>query len=292
MQENPVTIDNLNSLASAGISVHILRIDRVHPVVSGNKWFKLSPYLRQAWQEGAHTIATFGGAYSNHIVAAAFAAREKGLQSIGFIRGEAAGSQPTLEEARSYGMQLRFVERDRYRNKEALVKQHTQPGWHWVPEGGYGLPGAEGAAAIVTSADTQPYSHILCAVGTGTMMAGLVKAAKPDQTVIGIPVLKNPGAAQEMMGLLTAEERNKSFAVVPGYDFGGYAKHPPALLAFMREIWDRQSLPTDIVYTSKMVFAAQDLVKKQYFPPGSRLLLIHSGGLQGNRSLPPHSLPF
>lgn len=292
MQKITVRIQTLPGFANNDIPVHILRLDELHPVVSGNKWFKLQHYLSDAQQQGAQTIASFGGAYSNHIVATAFAAREKGLNSVGFIRGEASASQPALDEAASYGMQLCFVNRDAYRNKAAIMEQYRQPGWYWVPEGGYGIPGAEGAAGILSCANTSAYTHILCAAGTGTMTAGLVKAARPLQQVVSITVLKHPSLENDIRALLTDDEQQKPLTVLHDHHCGGYAKHPPHLLQFMRELWELYRLPTDIVYTSKLLYAAGTLVQQDYFPKGSSLLLVHSGGLQGNRSLPANSLPF
>jgi 1-aminocyclopropane-1-carboxylate deaminase len=294
MQEFKIRIQQVNSLSAMGIHTDILRLDELHPVVSGNKWFKLNYYIKDALAKGKDTIATFGGAYSNHIVAAAYAAREAGLKSIGYIRGEASAFQPTLEEAAGYGMELRFVDRDSFKQKRRLIQEQHQPGWYWIMEGGYGPIGAKGAADILRMADCSLYSHILCAVGTGTMMAGLIKAAGsgPGQQIIGIPVLRHPAIEKEVTDLLTKSEKTKPFLFLHDYHFGGYAKHPQELIRFMNLTWETDQIPTDIVYTAKLLFAAQDLVSTSYFRPGSRLLLVHSGGLQGNRSLPPGTLTF
>jgi 1-aminocyclopropane-1-carboxylate deaminase len=284
---------HIKSFSTSDVGVDILRLDQIHPVVSGNKWFKLTYYLRDALAERYDTIATFGGAYSNHIVATAFAANEKRLKSIGYIRGDAPAFSPTLEEAASYGMELHFVDRALYRDKISIMARETGPGKYWIMEGGYGVRGAEGAADILRCAETSHYSHILCAVGTGTMMAGLIKGAGQKQQVTGISVLKNHFAlANEVMHLLDDTEKQKHFTILHDYHGGGYAKYSPELIELMRRIWETEQIPTDIVYTSKLIFAAQDLVRKNHFPAGSSVLLIHSGGLQGNRSLPAGTLPF
>lgn len=272
----------------------ILRLDRVHPVVSGNKWFKLRYYLETAAAQSKSTLASFGGAYSNHLVALAFAGQASGFKTIGLIRGDAdVPLSHTLVQARSYGMEFIFTDRAAYRNKEQLMQIHDRPGLLWIPEGGYGPEGARGASEILKLADTSGYTHILCAVGTGTMMAGLVKAAAPDQEVIGISVLKgNLSLHSELDVLLDHHDRQKKYTILHDYHFGGYGKHPEVLLQFMRYTWQKEQLPTDIVYTSKLLYAAKELVAAGYFPAGSRLLLIHSGGLQGNGSLPPNTLPF
>ena len=297
MRENlqDIKIQHLPGFSTQEVSVDILRLDLLHPVVSGNKWFKLQYYLQDAIATGKNTIASFGGAYSNHIVATAYAAREAGLKSIGYIRGERAVElSPTLLNAMNYGMELVFVDRTLYRKKEEnIISQNNNANIYWIMEGGYGMLGAKGASDILTVTDTSQYSHILCAVGTGTMMAGLIKTALPQQELIGISVLKNnPELENEVCSLLNSDENKKPFSILQGYHFGGYAKHPAALIQFMKETWQAEKLPTDIVYTSKLLFAAKDLIALDQFLPGSRVLLIHSGGLQGNQSLPFNTLPF
>jgi 1-aminocyclopropane-1-carboxylate deaminase len=287
-------IQHLPSFSTKEIAVDILRLDLLHPIVSGNKWFKLQYYLQDAVATGKTTIASFGGAYSNHIVATAFAAKEAGLQSVGYIRGDnSTALSHTLVDAQKYGMDLIFVDREQYRRKEEMIQETNNPAVYWIMEGGYGMLGAKGAADILNEITITPYTHILCAVGTGTMMAGLVKSALPHQHIIGISALKNNlSLADSISALLSKDEARKQFSILHDYHFGGYAKHPEALLQFMQQTWLSEELPTDIVYTSKLLFAAKDLVARNHFAPGSRLLLIHSGGLQGNSSLPPNTLYF
>lgn len=287
-------LDKLTGFSGSSIGVDILRTDLIHPVVSGNKWFKLRYYLEEAIALKKERIVSFGGAYSNHIVATAFAAREAGLKSMGIIRGEKAEQlSHTLVHAASYGMELVFVERSTYRDKQAIMEQYNLPGSYWVNEGGYGKTGARGAVEMLDFPQRNEYTHILCATGTGTMMAGLIKAAQKHQEVIGISVLKNHFSLEtEVRDLLEESEMMKKFSFIHGYHFGGYAKHPEILLNFMKETWENWQIPTDIVYTSKLLFGVKDLIGKNHFPPGSRLLVIHSGGLQGNLSLPLNTLPF
>jgi len=271
----PLSIDNVNlqSLDQHSIQMDVLRLDKIHPVISGNKWFKLKEYLTIAITEGRRHLVTFGGAWSNHIIAAACAAHHAGLSSTGIIRGEKpANPSPTLRGAEEYGMQLEFISRSAYRQKEepAFLASLTAryPNAIIIPEGGAGQPGIKGSMDILRGIDSSPYFHILCAVGTGTTYKGLMAAAAPGQEVIGISVLTAP------------------------YHFGGYARHTPELLNFMNSWYHATGIPSDIVYTGKLFYAAVDMVRKGLFPPHSRLLLIHSGGLQGNRSLPPGSLDF
>ena len=287
-------IQRLIEFSNNTVQSDILRLDRLHPIVSGNKWFKLKYYLEEAKQLRKIKIATFGGAYSNHIVATAYASREAGFKSIGFIRGEqSAELNPTLLKAREFGMELNFLIRSDYHDKEKVIQSFNSPELYWIPEGGYGIKGALGAAEILSITDTETYSHIICATGTGTMMAGLINRAKKHQQIIGISVLKNHfGLEKEVRSLLNNEEKVPDFRILNGYHFGGYGKHPVALISFMNKTWLTEQLPTDIVYTSKLLFAVQDLIRNRYFPLNSKLLIIHSGGLQGNNSLPKGILDF
>ena len=289
-----IPVQPLAGFSAGTVQVSILRLDLIHPVVSGNKWFKLKYYLQEALNTGKKTIVSFGGAYSNHIVATAFAANNAGLQSRGLIRGDKETDlSPTLLAAKQYGMQLVFVNREQYRHKEQLKQAYYREEDYWIMEGGYGIPGSIGASEILACADTTDYTHILCAVGTGTMLSGLVRAAKPGQQLIGISVFKNQHSIlDEVTALLSEADQSKKFSILHNYHFGGYAKHPPELIHFMKETWHQSKIPTDIVYTSRLLYAAKELVSKGYFPANSRVLLIHSGGLQGNASLQPGILPF
>jgi 1-aminocyclopropane-1-carboxylate deaminase/D-cysteine desulfhydrase-like pyridoxal-dependent ACC family enzyme len=300
-------------------AVDVLRLDRLHPIVSGNKWFKLQKHLQLA--AGA-PILTFGGPWSNHLVAAAYAAREAGLDATGIIRGERPHSlSATLQDAVAYGMQLEFISRERYTQKtmpaflQELITRY--PGAYIIPEGGGGLPGVDGSEDILRIAPTAAYSHILCAIGTGTTWMGLIRAALPGQTVVGVPVLKgitapfgadphrhlpplsqtDPHGHRSLLsqidpdGWLSPTQTERA-RVLPDYHFGGFARHPPELLDFMNRLYRISGIPTDIVYTGKLFYAVENAVTRKYFPPRSRLLVIHSGGLQGNRSLPQGQLVF
>lgn len=275
-----VTTESLSlaELTEKDCRAAVLRLDQIHPVVSGNKWFKLKYYLENAANTGAQTLLTFGGAYSNHIIATAFAAKVKGFSSIGIIRGEQPQQlSPTLQSAIDYDMQLIFLSREAFKKKEqaeevqALLNRLTN--YYLIPEGGAGPLGIKGSKEILElAANHNTYSHILCALGTGTMFAGLQQSAAPHQQVIAIPVLK---------GMIDpVGTRRGAF-----YHFGGYAKKTPELLSFMNNFYERTGIPTDFVYTGKLLYAFMDLLRNDFFPPGSNILLIHSGGLQGNNSL-------
>ncbi|MDP3392827.1 1-aminocyclopropane-1-carboxylate deaminase/D-cysteine desulfhydrase [Sediminibacterium sp.] len=288
---NKITIQQLSSLGTENIKVSTLRTDLIHPIVSGNKWFKLRFYLEEAKRLKCNTIASFGGAYSNHIVALAAACKINGFKSVGFIRGEMNNS-PSLQEAKALGMQLHFISRDAYKYKEVVMQEFAHNEWFWINEGGYGINGALGAATILTDKDCSSFSHIICACGTGTMLAGLVIGSNENQLVTGISVLKNNIGLNDMVTALLPLQKNKSFTTIHDYHFGGYAKHPAELIDYMNQLFKREQVPTDIVYTSKLFYATEQLIKQQYFNPNSNILIIHSGGLQGNRSLAPRSLVF
>ena len=292
MNEN-INIQAVPSFCLKDIQLAVLRLDELHPIVSGNKWFKLKYYLQQAQEENADTIASFGGPYSNHLVALAFAAKKYNLQSVGYVRSnEDEPITPTLQEAKQYGMHLKFLGRNNFQLlKTELLENNVTSNTYFVDEGGYGTLGAKGAATILSNEKTNSYSHIICAVGTGTMMAGLINAAKPHQHVIGIPVLKNEATIRnEITQLITNKET--PFTLLHDFHLGGYAKTNQAQFDFMNLLWATEKIPTDMVYTSKLFMAVKSLLANNYFSPTAKILMIHSGGLQGNRSLPAGTLLF
>lgn len=279
---------------SAQHTVDILRLDIMHPVVSGNKFFKLRFYIDAARADGASTVASFGGPYSNHIVALAHTAKEAGLNSIGYIRSN--DNEPlteSLAEAKAYGMELIFLGRSEFQTKKESIlnDRFNTPSIYFIDEGGYGPIGAKGAATILTDHATEQYDYIIAAVGTGTMLAGCIHAALPHQNVIGIPVLKNEGTINAEINALLFDS-NKPYTLLHQFHQGGYAKTNPTMIEFMNALWEKEKIPTDIVYTSKLLFAVDKLIKENYFENGRSILVIHSGGLQGNRSLPSGTLKF
>lgn len=292
-----IRLDSIKNLyQQERIAMEVLRLDLIHPLVSGNKWFKLKEYLSDTQQQGKRILLTFGGAYSNHIAASAAAGREAGLPTIGIIRGEAAPTlSHTLEQALADGMDLFYVSREAYKTKEipvAVWGKYPADEVYVIGEGGYGLKGREGAQNILDHCDRSLFTHIVAACGTGTTLAGLVAAALPGQQVVGIPVLKNLGSLEKEINDLLPPTLHSRFALIPDYHFGGYAKQTPQLISFMNNWYQSTAIPTDFVYTGKLFFAVDDLTRKGYFPAGSRLLVIHSGGLQGNYSLPKGTLIF
>jgi len=284
-----ITTDKIQDpfLQEKNIQFDVLRLDKIHPVISGNKWFKLKYHLDNFNAVNYNGILTFGGAWSNHIVATACACYLKKIKSIGIIRGEKPPHlSTTLLEASNYEMDLKFISRDRYAQKNSIeflesVKKEF-PGYYIIPEGGAGKEGEKGVGEILLFADEKNYTHMACAVGTGTMFNGIREAASADQNILGFVVLKG----------WKAENKTNNTEMFLNYHFGGYAKYDQVLIDFMNDFFSRTNIPTDFVYTGKLAFALFDLIKKDHFPPGSKILMIHSGGLQGNASLQKGSLIF
>jgi 1-aminocyclopropane-1-carboxylate deaminase len=275
------------------VELDVLRLDLIHPIVSGNKWFKLHPYLDDAIAKGKSTIVTFGGAYSNHILATAAACQAKGLRAIGIIRGEEPQSfSPTLRDAITYGMELVFVSREEYKTKTIPAQISTTQNYYTIPEGGYGEKGKTGAAAISEFADISAYTHIICATGTGTTLAGLISTAHDYQKILGISVMKNNFSLFDEVNALLDDKKHHAFELFHDFHFGGYAKYNDSLVKFMNNWYEETGIPSDFVYTGKTFFATDHLIRKRFFHPADRILVLHSGGLQGNRSLKTGTLIF
>lgn len=294
------TVDKveLPSLNIRQIGLDVLRLDKIHPIISGNKWFKLKGHLQMADQQSASQLITFGGAWSNHIIATAYAAKIAAIRVTGIIRGEKPPIlSETLREAAGYGMELEFISRETYASKEdpgylrQLSTRHS--GSYIIPEGGAGAAGVKGSEDILRLIDYKQYSHILCAIGTGTMYLGLANALAPQQKLIGIPVLKGMNNLSAIArDKMPKQEITANCQLNNTYHFGGYARKSEELLDFMNNFYHNTLIPSDFVYTGKLFYAALDMVNKDLFPANSRLLLIHSGGLQGNQSLSPGILDF
>jgi 1-aminocyclopropane-1-carboxylate deaminase len=268
------------------ITAAMLRLDLLYPDVPGNKWFKLKYNLEAARTAGKQSILTFGGAYSNHIAATAAACHREGLQSIGVIRGEAAPQlSHTLEQARQYGMQLHFISREAYRQKDSRDWQQSFPHSYIIPEGGHNAAGARGCREILSLAPYESFSHIACPVGTGTTLAGLINSALPQQEVLGFVALKGAAGLQQEVETLLETPVRPRWRLLHDFHLGGYARTTPALIDFINTFYHQTQVPLDIVYTGKMAWGLHQLALQSYFQPGSRLLLIHTGGLQGNLSL-------
>jgi 1-aminocyclopropane-1-carboxylate deaminase/D-cysteine desulfhydrase-like pyridoxal-dependent ACC family enzyme len=287
-QHIPSTLIQHPLLDQLKVEMEVMRLDQVHPKVSGNKFFKLKYNLAEALKQNHRQVLTFGGAYSNHIYATAAAANLVGLQSIGIIRGELLDSQnPTLRHAKAAGMILKGISRESYRDKtnpKFLDQLRQELGeFYQIPEGGTNTLAIQGTTEILSSNQFN-FSHLATPIGTGGTFAGLANSILPQQELLGISALKGEALQEEMKQLLhTYRIQSKgSLSIWTQYHHGGYAKWTSELIEFIHWFWESFGILLDPIYTGKMAFACWDLLQKKYFKPGSRILLIHTGGLQGN----------
>ena len=281
------------------ITLHIKREDLIHPFISGNKFRKLKYNLLQAKAEKKSKLLTFGGAFSNHIAAVAYAGKENNLETIGIIRGEELASKisenPTLTFAQNCGMKFEFVTREDYKTKATNTFIEDLKGrygdFYLVPEGGTNSYAVKGCEEILTDEDYD-FTHICCAIGTGGTISGLINSAKAHQKIIGFPALKGDFLSDDIRKFAT----NSNWEVQLDYHFGGYAKINEELIRFINDFYKQTNIPLDPIYTGKMMFGIVDLINKGYFPKGAKIIAIHTGGLQGiegmNNNLKNKNLPL
>lgn len=267
-----------------GVKLSIKRLDLIHAQISGNKFFKLKYNLIQAKTLGYHGILTFGGAYSNHIAATAYATQLFGLQSIGMIRGQELAQQalnPTLMQAQHMGMQLHFLSRAQYRNKDQadFLRQLQQDyaGFYLLPEGGTNDLAILGCQEILTTDDLHNFKTICCAVGTGGTLAGLIEASQPQQHILGFSALKGDFLSQNLHQMSSKSH----WQITDAYCCGGYAKTTTALLDFIQQFEADYHIPLEHIYTGKMFMGIFDLIEQGQLSNDDQILVIHSGGLQG-----------
>ncbi|PXY40459.1 1-aminocyclopropane-1-carboxylate deaminase [Flavobacterium cheongpyeongense] len=281
---NPVFNQSIDIQFPNNISLTIKREDLIHPFVSGNKFRKLKYNLLQAKAENKKNLLTFGGAFSNHIAAVAFAGKEQGFKTIGIIRGDELFDKieenPTLKFAQENGMQFEFVSRENYRlkNETSYVESLKQKfgDFYLVPEGGTNLLAVKGCEEILTDEDAV-FNYVCCAVGTGGTISGLINSALQHQKILGFPALKGDFLTDEIRIFAKKDNWN----LISDYHFGGYGKINIELIEFMNAFFEENKVSLDPIYTGKMVFGVIDLIRKNYFPADSKVLLIHTGGLQG-----------
>lgn len=280
---SPETEVSLPSWEKKHIKVTLKRDDMIHPFISGNKWRKLKYHLQEALQIKKKHLVTFGGAWSNHLLATACAGATFKFKTTAFVRGDEQASNPVLTMCRLFGMELIYVDRDAYRDKENLYLDHfaQDPDTFYIHEGGYGPLGAKGCAELIDELQ-HPYQHIFTACGTGTTLAGIASAVdKKDlfTQVHGVPVLKNGSfihaEVQQLYPGITLPTLHLD------YHFGGYAKTRPELLAFTQHFIAETGIMIEPTYTGKLLYAIDDLIHNDYFTPADQVLVIHTGGLTG-----------
>lgn len=278
-----------------GVNIDILRLDQIHPVVSGNKLFKLTRYLDEALTSTHKTLLTFGGAYSNHLHATAYACQILGLKCHGLVRGSAHEiNSETISDCKKMGMKIHYIDRTTYRrifeelHQEDLKKEYGD--CTIVPSGGFGLKGADGASDIMKCIPPDTYSHICVALGSGTTIAGLL-LKKREEHILAFPALKGMTDIEYRMRKMGVQDLSR-LIVSADYHFGGFAKRNRELVDFMNQFYTSYKIPLDMIYTGKMMFGVFRMIDEGYFPAGSRILTIHTGGLQGNHSLPENTLCY
>jgi len=266
------------------ISLFIKRDDLIHPIISGNKFRKLKYNLIEAKNQKKITLLTFGGAFSNHILAVSAAGKEYGFDTIGIIRGEELEDKietnPTLQKAKEFGMVFDFISREEYRNKNnpeflKMLKQKFGD-FYLIPEGGTNEFAIKGCEEILKENDTD-FDFICCSVGTGGTISGIINSSKENQKVLGFPALKGDFLQEDIRKFA----KKNNWQLITDYHFGGYAKFDENLIHFINDFYQKFKVPLDPIYTSKMFFGVLDLIEKDYFPPKSKILAIHTGGLQG-----------
>jgi 1-aminocyclopropane-1-carboxylate deaminase len=271
------------------VALFVKREDLLHPVISGNKYRKLYYNLQNARKLNKKKLITFGGAFSNHILATAGAGSEFDFETIGIIRGEelaedlarTLASNPTLYAAVKLGMQLQFVSRSEYKKKETAgflnELQALHPDAYIIPEGGTNEWAVKGCEEILNK-ETSLFDFVCTAVGTGGTISGIINASAPQQKVLGFPALK----ANFLKDLIKKNKVTKSnWELIHAYHFGGYGKVTKDLIEFVNTFKMETKIPLDPIYTAKMMFGVMDLIAKDFFPENTKILAIHTGGLQG-----------
>lgn len=270
-----------------GIELYIKREDVLHDEISGNKFRKLKYNLEEAKRQGKSRLLTFGGAYSNHIAAVAAAGRDYGFETIGVIRGDELAlkyqENPTLKKAMQDGMQFYFATRTQYRDKMNVVfleKLQQQFGdFYVIPEGGTNQLAVKGCEEILTEED-EVFDFICCAVGTGGTISGIINSLQTHQKALGFPALKGDFLYDDIQPYV----KNQQWDLILDYHFGGYAKVSDELRLFIKEFNQKYLITLEPIYTGKMAFGVLDLISKGKFPEKSKILIIHTGGLQGLHS--------
>ncbi len=279
----------LPQLEEYGISLYIKREDQIHSLISGNKYRKLKYNIKKAKEEEHRTLLTFGGAYSNHISAVAFAGKKYGFQTIGVIRGDELNDDiiqtlkvnPTLGLASEHGMNFEFVSRSNYRLKETThfinTLREKYGEFYLIPEGGTNDLAIKGCEEILNDND-QIFDVICVSVGTGGTISGIINSTKEDQFVMGFSALKGDFLEKQIKRYI---QPKNNWSLINDYHFGGYAKVNEELVKFVNNFKFETSIPLDPIYTGKMMFGILDLIKLGRFSKGTKILAIHTGGLQG-----------
>ncbi len=275
---------DLSILKEKNIILALKREDLLHPYVSGNKYRKLKYNLQAAKENGVGTLVTFGGAFSNHIAAVAYAGKEWGIKTIGVIRGEELKENwyqnQTLVQAHKNGMEFKFVSRQVYREKDTaafIAQLKKQLGdFYLVPEGGTNALAVKGCEEILVEADRE-FDIICTCVGTGGTIAGLINSSFEHQKVLGFSALKG----DFLLDVISEITSKDNWRLITDYHFGGYAKITEELVRFINDFKSETGIPLDPIYTGKMLFGLFHMIKNDNFVSGTKILAVHTGGIQG-----------
>jgi len=288
---SPVTQIKNKLLSEKKVELFIKRDELIHPVIQGNKWRKLKYNILQAEKNNQDTLLSFGGAYSNHLHALAAAGKQLNLKTIGIIRGHAPKQlNPCLQDLLDWGMQLKFITRLEYKQKDkpefitSLIKEFGD--FYLIPEGGNNAAGIKGCAELLDELE-DVYDVICCEVGSGTMFSALIQNNKnPDTAYLGFAVMKNPQLDKEIKAGLTGSANSTDWKINHHYHFNGFAKTSIELIFFIKNFKHEHNIQLEPVYSGKMLWGILDLIQHDYFKPGTKILSIHGGGLQGLRGYP------
>ncbi|GAB1463905.1 1-aminocyclopropane-1-carboxylate deaminase/D-cysteine desulfhydrase [Pedobacter sp.] len=272
----------IHSISYNGTTLSIKRDDLIDPFISGNKWRKLKYILLDAAKHNKNHLVTFGGAYSNHLLATAAAAAKHHLQVTAFVRGEEVNN-PMLSLCKIFGMQLYFVDRESYKNKPRLYELHfgSNQSAYFIDEGGASEEATIGCTEIIDELNEQ-FDYIFCAAGTGTTAAGLLKGINQldlETQLHVIPVLKGGDFIKDE--IFKYEKNLTKLHLHTDYHFGGYAKTTPELISFIKDFTSKTGVLIDPVYTGKMFYAINDLIESKQISKDAKILAIHTGGLFG-----------
>lgn len=288
-KDSKVTKVLYSEIVDSCVDLYLKREDFLHPFISGNKYRKLTYNLEKAKELGNNTLLTFGGAYSNHIAAVAYAGNSFGFKTIGIIRGDELAKKimnneplnPTLKFATEHGMELNFVSREAYKNKDSqdfiTHCQESFGNFYLIPEGGSNELAVKGCEEILNEND-QMYDYICVSVGTGGTISGIINASKKHQHVIGFAAVNAPNIIEEIKRFT---KKSANWQLYFEDHFGGYGKVNEDLINFINRFKEETDIQLDTIYTGKMMFRIIDLIKKNHFPKNTKILAIHTGGLQG-----------
>lgn len=275
------------------VIVDVLREDLNHPVIQGNKLRKLTYNLKNAKKKGNKTLLTFGGAYSNHILAVAQAGKEFGFKTIGIIRGEETlPLNYTLRNCIELGMGIQYIDRTSYKLKDTPdfkdYLRNAYGSFYLIPEGGSNYYAINGCMEIIPK--DNDYDYICCPIGTGGTIAGITISNQNKSKILGFPALKGGDFLKKEVANFVNEVVNESettndlmqsLSIISEYHFGGYAKIKEELINFVRDFYQTHDFKWDLIYNGKMAYGVYDMIEKDYFPKESKILLVHTGGLQG-----------